>query len=123
VPENAEINFALGNLWYAKGDSLRTKLYYRRTLELEPRHSSAYSNLGVIALEEKRPEIAENFLQRALAIEPDDYKTMYLLARARYERNDLPGARQAINEALKYRPNQSEFLELLSRIDAAERAK
>ena len=52
-PDSAEVNFALGNLWFAKGDRTRAKGFYRRTLELDSQHPRALNNLGVLAIEEK----------------------------------------------------------------------
>ena len=52
VQDNAEINFAIGNLWLARSsqpsndertrtqDRTRAKLFYRRALNLDPRHSA-----------------------------------------------------------------------------------
>src|SRR5581483_2077117 len=40
VSENSEINFALGNVWLQKGDRLKAKSFYRRAIEINPRHSS-----------------------------------------------------------------------------------
>ena len=91
-PDNAETNFALGNLWLAKGDKTRAKSFYRRTLEIDARHDRALNNLGVLAIEEKRWPLAEAFLRSSLQIDPDDAKTNYLLAQVRFERNDIDGA-------------------------------
>ena len=116
VPDNSEINFALGNLWYAKGDRTRAKQFYRRAIEINPRHSSAYNNLGVLAIEEERWDVATAFLQRSLEIEPDDAKTHYLLAKVKLTTNDIAAARKEINEALRLKPQQKEFRELAEEI-------
>jgi tetratricopeptide (TPR) repeat protein len=127
VQNNADINFALGNLWLAKSDrttderdkiTLRTraKLYYRRALDIAPQHSGTLNNLGVLALEEKRFELAEKFFAGSLVTEPEAAKTHYLLARARYESGKLPEARTALDEALRLRPAQREFLELKEKL-------
>ena len=108
-PDNAETNFALGNVYLAEHDRDRAKKYYRRTLELDPQHDRVLNNLGVLALEEKRWPLAELFLQESLKIDSTDAKTNYLLARARRGRGDLPGAQSAIDEALRLQPNQPEF--------------
>lgn len=124
VPNNADINFALGNVWLERsnrvaGDDaakgrLRThaKAFYRQAFELQPRHTGTLNNLGVLALEEKRWPLAEQFFTKSLDTEPDDAKTYYLLARARFEKGDLPGAQSALGQALQRRPQQKEFLEL-----------
>jgi tetratricopeptide (TPR) repeat protein len=127
VQNNADINFALGNLWLAKSDratgehekvalNARAKIFYRRALELNPQHAGTLNNLGVLALEEKRYELAEKFFAASLVTEPEAAKTHYLLARARFEQGKLPEARAALDEALRLRPTQKEFLELRDRL-------
>ncbi len=123
VQDNADINFALGNLWLAKSQRItderekgvirtRAKLYYRRALEIAPQHAGTLNNLGVLALEEKRFELAEQFFSGSLVTEPEAAKTHYLLARARFEAGRITEARAALTEALRLRPGQKEFREL-----------
>ncbi len=118
-PENAETNFALGNLWLARGDRDRAKSFYRRTLQLDPRHDRVLNNLGVLAIEEKRWGLAEAFLSNSLRIDPADAKTNYLLAEARYEQHNLDGAHAAMTEALRLRPAEPAFLKLNNEMDAS----
>ncbi len=132
VQNNADINFALGNLWLAKSDlatdarektNLRTraKLFYRRALELSPRHPGTLNNLGVLALEEKRWSLAEQFLLGVVQTEPEP-KTHYLLAKAYLENGKVEAAREELGKALRARPGQKEFLALRARIEAATAA-
>ncbi len=118
-PDNAETNFALGNLWLAKGDRDKAKGFYRRTLQLDPRHDRVLNNLGVLAIEEKRWVLAEAFLSNSLRIDPADAKTNYLLAEARYERHDLVGAHAAMAEALRLRPDEPAFHKLSDQLEAS----
>jgi hypothetical protein len=116
-PKNAEINFAEGNLHLALGDIATAKAYYFASLRLDPRHSGALNNLGVLALRENRWSLALNFLQHALTGSPNDAKIHYLLASAFLETNDLPPARLQIAAALKISPNRPEFLALAQEIE------
>jgi tetratricopeptide (TPR) repeat protein len=130
VSTNADIRFALGNLWLARsertpdaGEKARhrthAKRFYRLALELNPAHVGTLNNLGVLALEEQRWEVAEKFLAVASDAEPEAAKTHYLLARARFERGHLGAAKAAIEKALALRAEQKEFLELRDKIAAA----
>jgi hypothetical protein len=112
TPESAEIHFALGNLWLAKGDRDRAKNSYRLALRLDPQHSDAWNNLGVLALEEDRYALAAQFLENAVRFEPQDAKSHYVLARAYLKMGRHTEAQQAIEQALKLRPAQQEFIEL-----------
>lgn len=116
VPDNSEINFALGNLWVGKNDRSRAKQFYHRALEINPRHSGAWNNAGYLASEEKQWQTAVKCFQNSLAIEPADAKTRYLLARAELELGHPAQARQQIEEALKLKPAQREFLQLRDEI-------
>lgn len=129
VPNNTEIRFALGNLWLEKSNRLlapheravaraRAKDFYKRTLELEPRHASTMSNLGVLAMEEQRWDLAEKFLLTSIATEPDDAKTHYLLARVRLGAGRRDEARAALAKALAIDPKRKAFLELRDQLAA-----
>lgn len=109
VPDNAELNFALGNLRLARGDRDAAKSYYFTTLRLDPRHKGSYNNLGVVALEENRGQLAIDFFAKALQQNPRDAKTHYLLAQSHLSIGDLKGARSEIEQALKLDSRQPEF--------------
>lgn len=129
VPTNADINFALGNLWLERSnhegdnqnakahDRARAKAFYKQALDLNGRHTGTLNNLGVLAMEEKRWDLAERFFAASSSSEPTDAKAHYLLARARYEKGDLAGAKTALAEALHMRPSQKEFQELQAKLD------
>ena len=129
VPDNSEINFALGNLWLEKsnqasddlakaGNRVRARDFYIRTLQFKPRHASALNNLGVLAMEDKRWDLSEKFLLSSIDAEPDDAKTYYLLARVRFESGKADAAKAPLKKALELRPAQKEFLEMRDRIAA-----
>jgi tetratricopeptide (TPR) repeat protein len=120
VPDNADVNFALGNHWLAEGDRDRAKLFYRRSLELVPTHEGTLNNLGVMAIEEKRWSLAETFLLGSLTSEPNAAKTHYLLARVRFESGNYEGANAALDKALELKPKQKEFLELRANRSGAQ---
>ena len=117
VPENAEVNFALGNLRLGHGDKPMAKSYYFNTLRLDPNHEGAYNNLGILALEEKRWNLAATFFAKALAQNPRDPKTHYLLARACLNGGDARIARDEIGRALDLQPAQPQFIVLQQEID------
>ncbi len=117
-PENAEINFAQGNLHLATGDVPAAKRFYFGTLRLDPTHAGAYNNLGVLALEEKRWKLAGTFFRHALEYVPNDSKTHYLLARSEVNSGDVVSARREIARAIQLDPRHPEFFALQTEIEA-----
>jgi len=117
VPQNAEINLALGNLWLARKNLPRAEEYYLATLQLDPRHKGALTNLGWIALEQHQGARASELFRAALALAPTDAKAHYLLARALFESGEKMKARTEIAAAIALKPDQPEFKELRQRIE------
>ena len=116
TPTSADINCALGNLWLERNDRTRAKSYYRRALTLSPKHDGVLNNLGVLALDEKRWDLAERFFLGALQTEPNDAKTYFLIAKARLEQGNREGALAAAQEAVRLSPNQPQFVALLNEL-------
>ena len=116
VPENSEVNFALGLLWQQQGDVRRAETFYAQALRINPRHVSAWNNLGVLAGKNKAWPLAQHCFEKAIEIDPSDPKTHYLQARADAELGEWDKARVNIETALQMRPGQKEFVELAGEI-------
>ncbi len=116
VPDNSEVNFALGLLWQQQGDVRRAETFYGLTLALNPRHLGAWNNLGVLANKQKAWAVAVRCFDKALEIDPADAKSDYLEARAYAELGQWDKARTSIEQALRLKPGQKEFRELAARI-------
>jgi hypothetical protein len=117
VPENAETNFALGNLRLAQGNRSEAKSYYFATLRLDPQHEGSYNNLGILALAEKRWDLATKFFTKALEQNPRDAKTYYLLATAHLNLGDIQRARAEISQAIQFDPARPEFIVLKQELE------
>ena len=115
-PYSTEPHFALGNVLLAQGDRTGAKECYRRTLQLDPTHRRVLNNLGVLALQEGRWALAEQFLDVALRMEASDANTLYLLAQARWREGHLADAADAVDRALALRPTQARLQELRTQI-------
>jgi len=118
VPDNAEINFALGNLKLAQNDSAAAQLFYRAVLDLDPKHKGAFNNLGVIALEASQFGEAERWFRHAENIDPRSAKTHFLLAKTLLKENDPAAAKAEIETALRLKPEQPEFNALKEEIES-----
>lgn len=88
--EKAAIYFRLGNVYFDAGDLGRAEYAYQRAIQEDPRHASAYHNLGVVY--RKQGKIAESvkMLKKARRVEirypktvnltPDQRKALWRLA-------------------------------------------
>jgi len=112
VPDNSEVNFALGLLWQQQGDVRRAETFYSKALEINPRHVGAWNNLGVLASKQKVWPVAVKFFAQALAIDPSDPKTHYLQALAYAKMGQWDNAKASIDGALSINPGQKEFVQL-----------
>jgi hypothetical protein len=118
-PENAEINFAEGNLHLATGDAgPRNDSIF--SAALDPTHAGAYNNSGVIALTEERWELAGNLFRHALEYSPNDAKIHYLFARAELKSGEVAYARREIARAIQLDGRHPEFVALQKEIEAAQ---
>jgi Flp pilus assembly protein TadD len=120
VPENSETNFALGNLRLAQRDSVEAEQFYQSTLQLDPEHRGALNNLGVIAFDEQRLDVAETWFRRAIGVDPRNGKTHFLLAKALLANGNVSAAREEIDCALEIMPAQPEFVSLRSEIQSLQ---
>jgi Flp pilus assembly protein TadD len=109
VPDNAETNFALGNLKLAQSDAAAATTFYLATLRLDPQHRGAINNLGVLALENGQSDVAEQRFREALAIDARNPKTHFLLAKALIAKGQTENARVEIDRAISLAPGQTEF--------------
>ena len=108
-PQNAEINFAEGNLHLALGETETAKSYYFSALRLDPEHVGAYNNLGVLSLQESRWELAARFFRHALKHAPNSAKLYFLLAEAEMKAGERAAARRSIARAIELDPGRPEF--------------
>lgn len=119
VPENAEVNFGLGNALYEKREIDRARYSFRRAIELSPRHMGALLNLGRLEIRARQWGAAERCLRTALAADPKSAKAHFLLAEMSYAQGDYPAARESLSRAMELRPDQPELIELETKLKAA----
>ena len=120
VPENAETNFALGNLYLARHENSRAKSFYAVTLRLDPSHAGAYNNLGLLALEENQSALAADLFSLALQRGSRSAKNYYLVAEAHCKSGQIDKACNEIGEAIKLSPAQPEFRKLRDQIEQVQ---
>jgi len=117
VPDNAETNFALGNLRLAQGDAAAARDFYEAALRMDAQHKGALNNLGVLALDANDPARAIDFFRRAVLREPRNPKTHYLLAKALDLGGQHDEARLEAARAVELDPRQPEYRSLKDRLN------
>lgn len=117
MPGNPGILFALGNLAFDRGQQQEAMAWYVQTLELNPDYAGALKNLGYIFLTGQNFAVAAPYLERAARAEPENASTYYLLAKAKRGLGDPASARAVLQEALRLKPRQPEFLQLAAELD------
>ncbi|MGI8889288.1 MAG: tetratricopeptide repeat protein [Chthoniobacterales bacterium] len=108
-PDNAEVNFSLGNLCMAEEKHAKAKQFYAAALQLDQKHYGALNNLGLLAMQEKRWPLAERLLSLAADEAPNEAKTHYLLAGSHAEAGHWQKASEQIEIALRLQPGQAAF--------------
>lgn len=116
VPNNGEVQFALGNLRYRQKRPEAAREHYLAALELIPEHVGARQNLGVIAMEEGDAAGAAEAFDAVLALEPKRALTWRLLGECRAKLGDIEGARAAVARALELAPDDASARALEERL-------
>ena len=118
VPENSEVNFALGLLWQQQGNVTRAERFYILALGINPHHLGAWNNLGVLAGKQKLWSMAVRCFAQAVSIDPTDAKSYYLQARAYAEMGQWTSADASIAQAVGLDPDEKDFRQLAAEIGA-----
>ena len=86
----------------------------KRALTLDPKHTKAYTALGMIYTALKNWPDADTAYREALRLEPNDSSTWYLQGRSYFLRNEFVKAREAFESALKLNPQSIRVYENLA---------
>lgn len=107
-PEDANVYFELGNLYYDElmpSDAVRN---YEKALELDPKMNGARVNLAMLLAESAEPDSARSLLREALEIDPTDAKAYNNLGMIYYTEMDVEVAVNYFNKALEIDPGSTE---------------
>lgn len=92
-----EANAALAEGWqlYGGGKYMAARRAFERALSLEVRCPDAYNGIGLCLKNEGKLDASNQNYEKALALHPDHYESLYNLANNKYLQGDFP-------EAIKY---------------------
>jgi len=84
APNQAEVSYLFGVYSSQLEDEAQAKSYWTKTLEQNPRHFRALLSLSEIAIHEKKPSEAAEYLKRASEVEPSSWRPHAMRAEAYY---------------------------------------
>ncbi len=90
-PNDPEVAFSLGLAEKRQGHYPEAEEFYRRAIQLDPKFSEAFSNLGNVYLAQKQTALAIGFYQQATDLNPNQGAYYYNLHRAYSQESFLSG--------------------------------
>ena len=109
-PRSFELHEIIGAAHMGLGLFKQAMMNYQKVLELNPKHTDALNNLGMILYEQgKFPEAVESY-QKAVDIEPDFADAHYNLGNSLKKMGDLRKAVESYRASLAINPNDAEVL-------------
>jgi len=128
IPESdsryGEANFYLGLAAYSLGDFGQSESAFNAVAAHLPL-TEVYNNLGVV-VDHRDPKAALEYLQKAVADDPNEPDYLFNLGLTLYQTGDVVGASRQLREDLALRPGDSEakaLLDTLSTASAASRSQ
>ncbi len=102
-----------GDVYYNEGDLVRAIAEYRKGLRLAPDNVNLLNSLGVASVQLNRPRAAQDFFQRALAVDGRNFMALFNLGFVLLEADDAAGARGLWERALAVDGDSPELLQHL----------
>ena len=113
-PNNAELHFTLGALYYDAGKEQKSIEAMKTTIRLNPEHANALNYLGYTYAEKGiNLEEALNLITKALSIKPESGHIIDSLGWVYYQMGEIEKAVQELERAAKFLPDDPAVLEHL----------
>jgi len=98
-PADVEVRVNLALCWGHLGQEAQAIQMLRAVVEERPDHLVALRGLGKILLEQQQPAESERWLRRALRVEPQDYRSHWLLSGALQQQGKTAQAEHQLDRA------------------------
>lgn len=99
-PENAGAHYMLGISAWKAGDHGRAEGALLRTIELQPEHAKALTNLGRVLLEQGRARAALDYVEEATLVAPQSVDAWRVLGNVRSSMGEVEMAVESYQRAL-----------------------
>ncbi|WP_275097053.1 XrtA/PEP-CTERM system TPR-repeat protein PrsT [Sedimenticola hydrogenitrophicus] len=103
-PDNSGAGFLLATAHMANSDPEKAKVYYEKTIALDPGHLNSLHGLARIAMQEKSFDEAKSVYNTALRHHPGDLRSLENLALIEAIQNNPKATVEALNAAIKANP-------------------
>jgi len=123
APNQAEVSYLFGVYSSQLEDEAQAKSYWTKTLEQNPRHFRALLSLSEIAIHEKKPSEAAEYLKRASEVEPSSWRPHAILAEAYYLQHSRDEAMKEAERAWELGRGQAAIVQPLLAQCFAERGE
>ena len=121
APNQAEVSYLFGVYAEQLNDEAQAKTYWTKTLQLNPKHLRALLSLSEIAIREKTPAEAVEYMKRAVEAEPSSWRPHAVLAEAYYLQHSRDEAVKEAERALELGRGQAAVIQPLLARCLAER--
>ena len=101
APASADVNYLFGAYWWQMNDRARAIAYWRKAIELFPKHYRALLSLGQGLIDQDKPDEALPFLERSLQIEPFSWRAYVLSAHVQLRRGAADEAAKQAQRAIE----------------------
>jgi arylsulfatase A-like enzyme/Tfp pilus assembly protein PilF len=103
-PSNAMVLVNVGTVYLMGGDRVRARQAFEAALDIDQEVARAHNSLGVIAAEEGHLDEAVERWKRAVALDPQDYQTLFNLGTTLLKLHKEADARSYLEAYLKAAP-------------------
>ncbi len=119
--ENVRANFGLGKLYVETGELQKASEVFGNLAKqdnvLAPENKHFFNELGIELRSLELYDQAIDFYQKAYNLAQDDENLIFNIARAHYEKGDMPKAISLLNKALELNPDMDAAKKLIAAIN------
>ena len=119
APNQAELNAELGNVYSRTAQLSQAKSQYTKAIALDPKNKSYRSSLAGVLIDEGQAELAEQEIRQVETPAMAQYQMAYL----QMTRQNVPVARQHLNNALAIDPGLKPARDMLNSMGGSQLAE
>ncbi|MBP2316834.1 tetratricopeptide repeat protein [Azospirillum soli] len=107
APDDADVQFAIGNFLFARGQVNAAIIQFRRTIAVDPGFARVYHNLAILLKKQGRTPQVATCLSHAIRLDPTLASSQTALGDARIALGDRTGALEPLRRAALLQPAEA----------------